>query len=164
MSLCQISNEKLVKSGIEIYPDPSVRETAYQRVPVADLYSTGFVRGATLDECRLGHEEVVTDYIQRKNHGPSAGAPVTNTFRSYYIMMGQQIERRPFVTVKGFVGLAPKHVDEGDIIVIFPGARFPYVLRGCDDGMYMLVGETFVHGIMYGEFMTKDCKMQEFVL
>ena len=164
MSLCQISNEKLVKSGIEIYPDPSVRETAYQRVPVADLYSTGFVRGATLDECRLGHAEVVTDYIQRKNHGPSAGVPVTNTFRSYYIMMGQQIKRRPFVTVKGFVGLAPGHVEEGDIIVIFPGARFPYVLRGCDDGMYMLVGETFVHGIMYGEFMTKDCEMEGFVL
>jgi hypothetical protein len=79
-------------------------------------------------------------------------------------MMGQQIERRPFVTVKGFVGLAPKHVEEGDVIVIFPGARFPYVLRRCDDGTYVLVGETFVHGIMYGELVTEDREMEEFVL
>lgn len=164
ISLCHISNEKLVTSGVEIYANPSVRERAYQRVPVADLYSTGFVRRATIDECHLGHTEVVTDYIQRKNRGPSAGAPVTNTFRSYYIMMGQQIERRPFVTRKGFVGLAPKHVEEGDVIVIFPGARFPYVLRRCDDGTYVLAGETFVYGIMYGELVTEDREMEEFVL
>ncbi|KAH8587866.1 heterokaryon incompatibility protein-domain-containing protein [Bisporella sp. PMI_857] len=163
MSLCQISDEKLVKSGVEIYADPSVRERAYQHLPVADLYSTGFVRRATIDECHLGHAEVITDYIQRKNHGPSAGAPVTNTFRSYYIMMGQQIERRPFVTMKGFVGLAPKHAEEGDVIVIFPGARFPYVLRRCDDGKYVLVGETFVYGIMYGELVTEGREMKEFV-
>jgi hypothetical protein len=164
MALCQISNEKLVQSGVEIYHDPSVRERAYQRVPVADLYSTGLVRRATIDECHLGHTEVITDYIQRKKNGPSAGAPLTNTFKSYYTMMGQQVERKPFVTVKGFVGLAPKHVKEGDIIVVFPGARFPYVLRRCDDGMYLLVGETFVHGIMYGEFVTEQREMEEFVL
>jgi hypothetical protein len=164
MSLCKISNEKLVESGVEIYTDPSHRERAHQRVPVADLYCTGFVRRAEVDECHLGHAEVITDYIQRKAHGPRAGAPVTNAFKSYYIMMGQQVERKPFVTVKGFVGLAPKHAKERDIVVVFPGAKFPYVLRRCDDGMYVLVGEAFVHGIMYGEFMTKNPEMEEFVL
>ncbi|RDL30488.1 Heterokaryon incompatibility protein [Venustampulla echinocandica] len=164
ISLCHISDEKLATSGVEIYANPSVRESAYQRVPVADLYSTGFVRRATIDECHLGHTEVVTDYIQWKNRRPSTGAPVTNTLRSYYIMMGQQIERRPFVTMKGFVGLAPKHVEEGDVIVIFPGAKFPYVLRRCDDGTYVLVGETFVYGIMYGELVTEDREMEEFIL
>ena len=164
MTLCQISNKKLVQSGEEIYADPSVRERAYQRVPVADLYSTGFVRRATIDECHLGHAEVITDYRQWKNHGPSAAAPVTNTFRSYYIMMGQQVERRPFVTVKGFVGLAPKHVEEGDVIIIFPGAKFPYVLRRCNDGIYVLVGEAFVYGLMYGELVIDDNKMEEFIL
>ena len=163
-SLCKISNEKLVESGVEIYTNPSDRGRAHERVPVADLYSTGLVRRAEVDECHLGHEEVIKDYIQRKAHGPKAGAPVTNTFKSYYIMMGQQVERKPFVTVKGFVGLAPKHAKEGDIIVVFPGAKFPYVLRRCDDGMYVLVGEVFVHGIMYGEFVAENPEMVEFVL
>ncbi|KAH7343102.1 hypothetical protein BKA66DRAFT_434539 [Pyrenochaeta sp. MPI-SDFR-AT-0127] len=78
--------------------------------------------------------------------------------------MGQQVERKPFVTMKGFVGLAPRHAEEGDIVIIFPGAKFPYVLRRCDDEMYILVGETFIHGIMYGEFITKDCKLDRFIL
>ena len=66
--------------------------------------------------------------------------------------------------MKGFVGLAPKHVENGDLIVIFPGAKFPYVLRRFDDGKCILVGEAFVHGIMYGEFMSKDPEIEEFVL
>ncbi|KAH8704607.1 heterokaryon incompatibility protein-domain-containing protein [Phaeosphaeriaceae sp. PMI808] len=164
MSLCQISNKKLEETGIEIYPDPSVRESAYYRVPVADLYFTGFVQRATVEECHIGHEEVMMDYIQRKHHGPNAGVPVTNTLRSYYTMMGDHVERRPFVTVKGFVGLAPRDAKEGDIIVIFPGSKFPYVLRECGDGMYVLVGEAFVHGIMYGEFGIREREMQDFVL
>jgi hypothetical protein len=164
MSLCQISNEKFEKSGVEIYSDPSLRETAYQRVPVVDLYRTRFVRRATPEECRLGHAEVVTDFIQRQNNGPSAGAPVTNTLRSYYNMMALQVERRPFVSLKGFVGLAPRHAQEGDVIVVFPGAKFPYLVRRCDDGMCVLVGEMFVHGIMYGEFMTGDLEREEFIL
>lgn len=164
MSLCQTSNAKHDASSAEIYADASDRESAYQRVPVADLFSVGFVRRALPDECKLGHAEVITDFTQRLNHGPNHGAPLTNTFKSYYNMMAGQIERKPFVTVKGFVGLAPKHVEEGDFIVIFPGAKFPYVLRRCDDGMCVLVGEGFVHGIMYGKFMTQDRKMEEFVL
>ena len=164
MSLCQISNEKRARSGEEIYTDPSIRERAYQRVPVADLYSTGFVRRATVDECHLGHAEVITDYMQRKNNVSSSGAPVTNTFRSYYNMMAQQVQRKPFVTVKGFVGLAPKHAEEGNVVIIFPGAKFPYVLKRYDDGAYELIGEAFVHGIMYGELAFTDDELKEFLL
>jgi hypothetical protein len=164
MSLCQISNDKLAQSGVEIYADPSARERAYQRVPVADLYSTGLVRRAMIEECHLGHAEVITDFMQWQNPGPDTRTPTTNTFRSYYMMMGEQVDRRPFVSVKGFVGLAPKHVKEGDVVVIFPGARFPYVIRRCDDGMYVLVGEAYVHGIMDGEVVIEGCATEEFVL
>jgi hypothetical protein len=163
-SHCQISADKLAHSGVEIYADPSARERAYQRVPVADLYSTGFVRRAMVEECHIGHAEVITDYSQWQNPGLDTRTPTTNTFRSYYAMMGEQVERRPFLSVKGFVGLAPKHMEEGDVIVVFPGARFPYMLRKCDDGMYLLVGEAYVHGIMDGELATKDCVTEEFVL
>jgi len=163
MSLCQISNEKLAQSGVEIYPDPSARERAYQRVPVADLYSTGMFRRATIEECHLGHAEVITDFMQSQKPVPDP-TPSTRTFRSYYSLMAEQVQRRPFVTVKGFVGLAPKHVEEADVIVIFPGARFPYVLRRCDDGTYLLIGEAYVDGIMDGELATEGSSTEEFVL
>jgi hypothetical protein len=117
-----------------------------------------------IEECHLGHAEVITDFMQWQNPGPDTRTPTTNTFRSCYMMMGEQVERRPFVSVKGFVGLAPKHVEAGDVIVIFPGARFPYVLRKCDDGSHVLVGEAYVHGIMDGEFVIEGCPTEEFIL
>ncbi|KAF2491689.1 HET-domain-containing protein [Lophium mytilinum] len=57
---------------------------------------------------------------------------------------------RPFISTSGFVGLSPYHVQAGDVICIFVGANFPYLLRKCGDN-WILVGETYVDGIMYGE-------------
>lgn len=64
--------------------------------------------------------------------------------------------RRPFISKTGFIGLAPMHVIPGDVICIFLRGRTPYVLRRQDDGVYELVGETYVHGVMYGEFMREN--------
>lgn len=167
MTLCQISNEKLERTGVDIYSNPNLRERAYQRVPVADLYSTGFVRQASVEECHRGHAEVITDFTQWLNNDPNAaGLPITNTLRSYYNMMAEQVERRPFVTTKGFVGLAPWVSQEGDLIVVFPGAKFPYVIRRYNHGVCVLVGEAFVHGIMHGEYFedSEQHEMEKFVL
>ncbi|EPE35168.1 heterokaryon incompatibility protein [Glarea lozoyensis ATCC 20868] len=162
-TLCQTSNNKFEESGEEIYADNYLRSRAPQCVPVADLCCIQFTRKATFDECRLGHEEVIEDFIQRTSHGLSAGLPITNTLRSYYNVMAQQVERKPFITCKGFVGLAPKHAEAGDIVVVFSGAKFPYVIRKCDDEKYVLIGEAFVHGVMYGEWI-EGREMKEFVL
>jgi hypothetical protein len=69
--------------------------------------------------------------------------------------------RRMCVTEKGFVGLIPRISTPGDIVVVFPGAAVPFVLRTAapfvpraveshDLEMWM-VGECYVHGIMDGE-------------
>lgn len=52
------------------------------------------------------------------------------------------------------------------MIVIFHGAKFPYVLRRYDHGGCVLVYEAFVHGIMYGEYFagSQEREMEEFVL
>jgi hypothetical protein len=61
--------------------------------------------------------------------------------------------RKPFISQTGFVGLSPMHVIPGDVICVFLGGRTPYILRQREDSNYDLVGEAYVHGIMYGEFM-----------
>lgn len=86
MTLCQTSNDKFEKTGVDIYSDPALRERAYQRMPVADLYSTGFVRQASVDECHMGHAEAIVDYTQRLNNGPGAGLPITNTLHVFRII------------------------------------------------------------------------------
>ncbi|KAF2433213.1 hypothetical protein EJ08DRAFT_95184 [Tothia fuscella] len=83
---------------------------------------------------------------------------------SYYNMMGQLRNRRPFISVKGYVGLGPVDTQAGDLVVIFLGGKFPYILRPNKTGTYALVGEAYVQCVMYGEFMEREADVEEFVL
>ncbi|KAK9772844.1 putative Heterokaryon incompatibility domain-containing protein [Seiridium cardinale] len=83
--------------------------------------------------------------------------------------------RRLFLTLNGYLGLAPDIVREGDIVAVLSGGDVPFLLRPfTEDGIdqastgtslrpknndpsaktptgYRLVGECFVHGLMAGE-------------
>ncbi|GJD03254.1 HET domain-containing protein [Colletotrichum higginsianum] len=74
--------------------------------------------------------------------------------------------RRPFLSGSGYVGLAPRHVQPGDKVVVFLGGKTPYIVRDSTGaaGYCELVGEAYVHGIMFGEAMTDDCEVREFLL
>ncbi|KAF2241962.1 HET-domain-containing protein, partial [Trematosphaeria pertusa] len=61
--------------------------------------------------------------------------------------------RRPFRSRTGYVGLAPAGAINGDVVVVILGGKTPYVLRARAEGGYTLVGEVYVHGIMYGELL-----------
>jgi hypothetical protein len=91
-----------------------------------------------------------------------------NTKDSYYKMMDRQSGTRPFVGDKGYMGLVPDLTEKGDVIVIFRGAKFPYVLRkkvnGKHGGKYELVGEAYVHGVMYGEYDAEEPEWHSFGL
>jgi hypothetical protein len=59
---------------------------------------------------------------------------------------------RAFVrTEGGRIGLAPKHTLPGDKVVILWNAGSPYVLMPVGNGNFKLVGEAYIHGLMYGE-------------
>ncbi|RYP04616.1 hypothetical protein DL764_004353 [Monosporascus ibericus] len=66
--------------------------------------------------------------------------------------------RRFCVTKKGYVGLVPEHTQVGDTICIFLGTSTPYLIRRVDGSAtametHNLVGECYIHGMMYGEMM-----------
>ncbi|KAJ4147292.1 hypothetical protein LMH87_001826 [Akanthomyces muscarius] len=61
-------------------------------------------------------------------------------------------------------GLCPSHVAVGDVVCVFYGGRTPYIVRPQRDGAYTLVGETYMHGIMYGEFLKGDPASEIFTL
>jgi hypothetical protein len=71
--------------------------------------------------------------------------------------------RRPFTSMSGYVGLLPMHAQQGDKVVIFQGGKTPYILRE-KAGVHELIGEAYVHGVMYGEFMTEEVPITEFHL
>lgn len=79
---------------------------------------------------------------------------------------------RSFIlTEKGYMGLAPFKTEIGDVVVVLQGSYVPSVLRRKKDNdkdgpSWELVGETYVHGIMEGETVTRATEqdVQEFKL
>ncbi|KAK8188756.1 heterokaryon incompatibility protein-domain-containing protein [Phyllosticta capitalensis] len=78
-----------------------------------------------------------------------------------------------FVAENGMTGICPWKAREGDVIALLHGAKVPYLLRRVESeddemdrpadresaGVYELVGECYVNGIMYGEFM-EECQKE----
>lgn len=65
-------------------------------------------------------------------------------------MVDVGIDRVMFVTEKGYLGLGPARTEVADKVSLIAGAHVPFVLREGASG-WILVGEAYVHGIMYGE-------------
>lgn len=161
-TLCEESDKKHSQTGREIYSNNSVREFARSIIPVAGIVGRGFFRAASVGECISGREQVIKDCQGWPGETPPREKPIE--MQLYYTAMARQVVRRPFITTKGFVGLAPSHAQERDVVVIFRGARFPYTLRKNGNGKYKLIGETYLHGVMYGEFIKPDVEEEEFCL
>ena len=58
--------------------------------------------------------------------------------------------RRFFRTQRGYMGLGPKDIQNGDTVSVLLGGQVPHILRKLDHA-YMLIGESYVHGVMNGE-------------
>jgi len=52
---------------------------------------------------------------------------------------------------KGYVGIAPPLTRPGDQVCVLLGCRAPMILRPTKDEKFILVGESFVHGLSKGE-------------
>lgn len=72
-----------------------------------------------------------------------------------------------FLTTNGYLGLGPRNMEEGDLICVLFGSRFPHVLRE-DNGQYILNGKAYIHGFMDGEAMAQveagTMTVQEFAI
>ncbi|KAF4820727.1 Heterokaryon incompatibility protein 6, OR allele [Colletotrichum siamense] len=58
--------------------------------------------------------------------------------------------RRFFVTTRGYLGIGPASAHPGDHVAILISSQVPFILRGCRDNGYRIVGEAYVSGIMNG--------------
>jgi hypothetical protein len=83
---------------------------------------------------------------------------VTSDPELYHQSIGRQINflwsRRLVTTEGGYIGVAPRPVQHGDVIAVLFGCSAPLVLRADSSGArdtYEIVAECYVHGIMDGE-------------
>lgn len=82
--------------------------------------------------------------------------------RRYSDMLFFAHRRRPLLRENDFLGMGPDYLQEGDLVVIFLGARVPHIVREVEGGIHELVGECYVHGILNGEFIESQPKTQTF--
>jgi hypothetical protein len=62
-------------------------------------------------------------------------------------------ERCLYMTKQGFIGLGPLSTEPSDQVWMLQAAKVPFILRPMDrHGKFNLIGETYVHGFMDGEF------------
>ncbi|KAI0836980.1 hypothetical protein F5Y06DRAFT_298218 [Hypoxylon sp. FL0890] len=76
--------------------------------------------------------------------------------------------RKFFVSKKGYLGMAPENAKQGDEIWVLNGGRVPLILRPLGKVLesyskpeYTFVGDSYVHGIMDGEFVDALMKKGE---
>ncbi len=67
------------------------------------------------------------------------------------IFAGYAPGRKFGVTQDLRMGMFPESAQLGDLIFAPSGSNIPFVFRKAKNGCYALVGECYVHGLMYGE-------------
>jgi len=65
-------------------------------------------------------------------------------------------QRALMTTGTGYLGLAPKAVQQGDVVAILLGCRCPIVLRPCCDNIFHVIGECYIHELMDGEILNQE--------
>jgi hypothetical protein len=155
---CTESDRRLEESGFDIYTDPSARAAAPYLVPIADR--PGNLDGNHFKDSKSAWKKGHTEWkqlIQSAIEGNIQQTTSSAEAIAYIGAMRDMHSRRAFLSKLGYVGLAPQTMVLGDAICIFAEAKFPYIIRKFpgDNQLFSLVGEAYVHGIMYGEFFQR---------
>lgn len=66
-------------------------------------------------------------------------------------------DRCLFISEKGYLGLGPANAREKGRVCIVFGALVPFILRP-ESEHYVLIGESYIHGVMYGELIDEPVK------
>ncbi|KAK6189420.1 hypothetical protein LQW54_013278 [Pestalotiopsis sp. IQ-011] len=119
-----------------------------------------------LEECAFGRAEDLetNEYDEETLALVSPGTPC---LRFMIDCAHFQAGRKPFITSSGRFGFGPTSLQKGDQVCVFDFAQAPNVLRRDkeDNGMrYQVLGQAYVHGMMYGEVETLGIEEQEIIL
>ncbi|KAF1991947.1 HET-domain-containing protein [Aulographum hederae CBS 113979] len=100
---------------------------------------------STLPEARREHLESLSEDGNESYFGYLAGKAC--------------VDRRFFVSERGYIGLCPRESLPGDHVVVLYGGSVPYVLRfNHVTAEYYFVGECYVHGMMDGAALEEQTK------
>ncbi|KAJ4195457.1 hypothetical protein NW767_009779 [Fusarium falciforme] len=115
-----------------------------------------------------------TKKYQKQRSSPMTSESVSNAesqemglmtkSKSYELLLGGSIKGRRFATTElPDCGIVPNNAEEGDGVVVFGGGSVPFIVRKSSEreGMYQLVGECFISGIMDWRKVSSGCIQPE---
>jgi hypothetical protein len=118
------------------------------------------IRKILLEKMRDKHDEDTAVLVAEELALYHVG---TEWHKADQIWASSGFNRRFFVLSNGLIGMGPIAMEADDVIVILRGGPVPYVLRPFGDE-YMLVGECYVYGAMYGECFGDNVEMSSFTI
>lgn len=129
----------------EAYDNETSRSHAFGATLIGDFLMAEFpTRGARPEEY-----EMVFQYATN-------GTRITSR-TLYHSLRTFVINQKFFVTMEGYLGMGPQMMVPGDEVWVLFGGNVPFILRPVNtssseaESKYILVGQAYVHGIMYGE-------------
>lgn len=163
--ICRLSAMK----GEPIYASEARRAEAVWRVLIGDIYEDLNRPGESL---RAGPraEKSLADWARfrgwqygnetQNKDEVETGVVSESLFDNasmYRLSMSKMMGMRPFITVKGYIGIGPSLTRPGDEVVVFFGAAVCSLLRprGMRDAadMFSYLGEAYCDGTMDGELV-----------
>ncbi|EGO55055.1 hypothetical protein NEUTE1DRAFT_130947 [Neurospora tetrasperma FGSC 2508] len=156
-----------------IYATPARREEALWRVPVGDI--TEDWQKDTMGDTRA-KAGFALEYQKWRRTLEDEKKKATSTVyflyeldadKGYYYRSatGKMIGMRLYLTKEGYMGMGPSNMQPGDVVVVFPGARIPFVLRPTDeDNTFTYVGDAYCDGIMDGEIIFREERRDFFLV
>lgn len=146
----------------EIYKSASEKENALRRTPCADQVSDrarGTMRRVTETDI-----ESCTQFVDTYPTWSPGTLPADMLNYAQVILMNISYGRLVYATKRGYLGLGPRGIRPGDIVCILSTAAAPYVLRKVYSDYYTLVGESYVHGVMDGEYKPAKSELRHFMI
>jgi hypothetical protein len=102
----------------------------------------------------------IVNLLQQPNHKREKSWKYWTTAAAF---MKRLSDGRFFITKRGYVGVGPPQTRVGDRVFVLHGGAVPFLVRRSTsevedsrNGIATLVGEAYVHGIMYGKAMEFD--------
>jgi len=143
--------DDFVHQGRSVYVD---NEEAFARLLLMDDMYTG--RNAILYSSPIvdpvaTYRAALAAWREGKSYQEGMRRDKMDAVQTFQMQAVTGCPGRGFATTRGgYIGLVPPCAQIGDLVVVPFGATVPYVIRRVQNG-HLLVGDAFVHGVMYGE-------------
>ncbi|RSM20658.1 hypothetical protein CDV31_000344 [Fusarium ambrosium] len=158
---------------IHSYPSGENKSSILLKLPIGDarkahLESTADRLRAYRDFVNQETREWPSD-LQELVWGDKKRSPEEDKVVKHYWQTAQafmnRISKAVFCrTERGYAGLVPGGSQKGDEICVFGGGKTPFVLSKRIGEEFTLVGECYIHGLMYGTENVKETQERQFCI